>query len=103
MKLTWAKLTPDMVARQMAKAISDGIEAAVTPLAKRLDQLEKQSAETKFCGVYQRALTYQRNNFVAEKGTLWCCVKDAPAGRPGESPDWQLVVQKGRDGRDVRA
>lgn len=51
-------------------------------------------------GVFKEGEPYQAGNAVTFGGQLYLAQKDAPAGKPGESPDWRLAVKKGRDGRD---
>lgn len=78
-----------------------GMKAMVEPLMKRVAMLEgamKQMRTMGFRGVYQRALApeYRKNSLVTFDGALWFCLKDAPTGSPGQSPDWQLCSKAGR-------
>jgi len=50
-------------------------------------------------GVYKGDRTYERGDAVTADGSYWIAQKDAPAGKPGQSPDWRLAVKKGRDGK----
>lgn len=43
-----------------------------------------------------RALDYQRGDVVTHKGSAWIAVRDA-AMEPGDTPEWQLMVKRGRD------
>lgn len=45
---------------------------------------------------------YARGDAVTFDASLWIAQKDAPAGKPGQSPDWRLAVKKGRPGKDGR-
>jgi hypothetical protein len=50
-------------------------------------------------GVYKADRTYDRGDAVTCDGSYWIAQKDAPSGKPGQSPDWRLAVKKGRDGK----
>jgi hypothetical protein len=50
-------------------------------------------------GVYKADRTYERGDAVTADGSYWIAQKDAPTGKPGQSPDWRLAVKKGRDGK----
>jgi len=50
-------------------------------------------------GVYKSDRTYERGDAVTADGSYWIAQKDAPQGKPGQSPDWRLAVKKGRDGK----
>lgn len=50
-------------------------------------------------GVYKSDRTYERGDAVTADGSYWIAQKDAPSGKPGQSPDWRLAVKKGRDGK----
>lgn len=51
-------------------------------------------------GVFKADEQYRHGNVVTWGGSAWIAQKSAPAGKPGESPDWRLAVKHGRDGRD---
>jgi hypothetical protein len=74
---------------------------ALKALEGRVAALEKSLEQRSYKGVYDGAVTYQRHNIVTKNGCMWVALKDT-YGVPGESPDWQLAVKKGRNGRDVR-
>lgn len=50
-------------------------------------------------GVWKADRTYERGDAVTGDGSYWIAQKDAPSGKPGQSPDWRLAVKKGRDGK----
>lgn len=50
-------------------------------------------------GVWKSDRTYERGDAVTADGSYWIAQKDAPSGKPGQSPDWRLAVKKGRDGK----
>lgn len=43
---------------------------------------------------------YSLNNSTSYNGSLWISRVSNNKSKPGESPDWQLAVRKGRDGKD---
>jgi len=51
-------------------------------------------------GVFKPDTQYRTGNGVTYGGNWWMAQKDAPAGKPGETPDWRMCVRKGRDGKD---
>ena len=51
-------------------------------------------------GVFREGDAYHKGDGVTFGGSFWIAQKDAPEGKPGNSPDWRLAVKKGRDGRD---
>lgn len=46
-----------------------------------------------YTGVYKPGENYQRGNFTTWGGSLWLALRDTKA-KPGETPDWKLVVKK---------
>lgn len=50
-------------------------------------------------GVWKVDREYERGDAVTADGSYWIAQKDAPIGKPGQSPDWRLAVKKGRDGK----
>lgn len=55
----------------------------------------------KFQDVYQAGRSYVVGDVVLWGGNLWHC-KAATSVRPGDAaPQWQLIVRRGRDGRDA--
>jgi hypothetical protein len=51
------------------------------------------------CGIHKTGDAYQLGDVVTRGGSYWVA-KVATRGTPGESPDWRLVVKRGRDGKD---
>jgi hypothetical protein len=74
---------------------------ALEALEARVAALEKSLEQRSYQGVHDAARTYQRHNLVTKNGSLWIALKDTYA-IPGESPDWQMAVKRGRDAREVR-
>lgn len=96
----------------VAGVIKQYTDAAVVPLLKRLDALEREAAELKaagaktlgdfYRGVWQPAQfdSYQRGMAVTHDGCLWIARAETRA-KPGTNDDWQLAVKRGRDGKDA--
>lgn len=54
-----------------------------------------------YCGVYVDGKSYERGDVVTWAGSTWHC-HDTTTTRPGEgSKSWQLMVKRGRDGKDA--
>ena len=51
-------------------------------------------------GIYSESREYAANDAVTFGGSVWIAKHDAPAGKPGNSDDWQLAVKRGQAGRD---
>jgi hypothetical protein len=49
-------------------------------------------------GVYAPGTTYTRGQLATWSGSLWLSQSDTST-KPGESPDWKLVVKRGADGK----
>jgi hypothetical protein len=45
---------------------------------------------------------YEAGDVVTWSGGSWHCTAATTTGKPGESPDWVLIVKRGRDGKDAR-
>lgn len=72
----------------------------VNPLKRRIEELENQQKEFRYCGVWAHG-KYHKGNFVTHNGSLWHCDRDTDRV-PGKSNDYTLCVKHGRDGRDDR-
>jgi hypothetical protein len=53
-----------------------------------------------YCGVYVRGKTYDAGEVVTDGGSAFHCQRLTGAA-PGSSPDWVLMVKRGRDGKDA--
>ena len=51
-------------------------------------------------GIYAEAQTYAVGDCVTYDGSTWHCQTPTTGHKPGTSPDWRLIVKRGRDGRD---
>ena len=54
-----------------------------------------------YVGVYVAGKTYDPSDLVTDHGSLFYCNRITTA-RPGQSPDWKLMVKRGQDGKDAR-
>jgi len=54
-----------------------------------------------YVGVYVAGKTYDPSDLVTDHGSLFYCNR-ITTGRPGQSPDWKLMVKRGQDGKDAR-
>jgi hypothetical protein len=80
----------------------DRLQTAVREQETRLCEIER--AGTKFMGVYQRAMDYQRGAMTTHEGATWVCVADeAMHGEvPGKSFAWQMSEKSKRNaGKDA--
>jgi len=73
--------------------------AEIDALKMRLDKIESAGTWMTYQGVYQRAQDYSKGSVVTHSGSAWIALTDIPGGIPGHTPDWQLMVKRGRDAR----
>jgi hypothetical protein len=78
------------------------IREATAPLLARIEQLESRPTLT-YKGVWTAGGQYAVGSIVTCKGSVWHCNIAATDARPGETPNWQLMVRAVRDGKDLRA
>lgn len=76
-------------------------------LKARIEELEshkKQMEEygIRYCGVWQRAIgdLYKKGAVVTHDGSAWVCVKDFPELEPGTCNEWQMLVRRGKEGKE---
>jgi len=55
----------------------------------------------RYSGVHVAGKTYDTGDVVTAAGSAWYCSRTT-TGAPGSSPDWQLMVKRGRDARAPR-
>lgn len=75
---------------------SDGIatrEELQAEFEKRVAELNVRTFADIYQGVYKPGESYTRSNFTTWGGSLWLALVDTKA-KPGETPDWKLVVKK---------
>lgn len=65
---------------------------------QRFGELQVRTFADVYQGVYEPNRTYTRGLLTTWGGSLWLSQSDTKT-KPGESPDWKLVVKKGSDGR----
>ena len=87
------KIDYDRVAAELFKAIDKRLE----PILTRIATLE--ATGIKYCGVWQRALRYERGDVTTDGGSAWIALKQVEGVRPGDGDGWQLMVKAGRDAR----
>jgi len=82
---------------------ADGIatrEEIVAIVEERAADINVRSFADVYQGVYENGKLYTRGLLTTWGGSLFLSKADTKA-RPGESQDWQLVVKRGADGKDV--
>lgn len=108
------------LARRVASLETSGgdLHVAVGELRARLDGLEainplpgppgppgppgrdgvdgKDGAGLQYLGVHVGGKSYDAGDVVTHGGSAWYCGRST-TGAPGASPDWQLMVKRGRD------
>lgn len=57
------------------------------------------TASVLYRGVW-RPGTHERGDMVTRDGSTWHCNAETTTAEPGKSPDWQLAVKRGNNGRD---
>lgn len=89
--------TPGVAGERGADGIStrEEIEAVVE---QRNAEVQVRTFADVYQGVYENGKLYARGLLVTWGGSLWLSLADTKA-KPGESPEWRLVVKKGADGR----
>ena len=64
----------DWFRKELLPTIGRYVEAQLKPLRKRIEELE--ASGIKYCGVYQRALTYKRGDVVTHDGARHTALRD---------------------------
>ena len=100
---SWRQVfVPLLLAARNAHQSNKALRAELVTLRARLDALERAPRGLTYSGTWQRSALYQRHAGVSHHGSVWCVVVDETRSEPGSSRDWQLVVKRGADGRDMR-
>lgn len=96
----------------LAPVIIGAIDKRQSPILKRIELLERENAELKaavaktfadcYRGTWQPAAfdPYPRGIAVTHDGSLWLARTETRA-KPGTNDDWQMIVKRGRDGKDA--
>ena len=83
-------------AKLLLQTIGRYVNAQVLPLKARIAELETRLEEVekngvRYCGVYQRALSYRRGDQVTHEGARHTALREiAPCEAPLKSEGWQL-------------
>jgi hypothetical protein len=95
-ELTFSGWTRDE-ATVLLRKVGVWVEAQVKPLREEIAALKAQIKELeqrKFCGVFQRALSYKSGSQVTFHNGLWIAITDVePNECPGQSLKWQLALR----------
>jgi len=81
-----------------------GADGAASPeeiqaiVEARVAEIQVRTFADLYQGVYENEKLYTRGLLVTWGGSLWLSLAETRA-KPGENPDWRLVVKKGADGR----
>lgn len=96
----------------LATAIAITVKEYVAPLLKRIEQLEAENIDLRaqlkflketgvnFRGPFEDGKTYMVGDAVQRGGNVWRARASTSDKPPAEA--WQLVIRKGRDGKDGR-
>ena len=73
-------------------------------MAERLQRMEESLSDLsdnglRFRGFYRDGLKAKRGDAFTHDGSCWRAMRDTDDKPHNESPDWQLVARKGRDGK----
>ena len=71
-------------------------------LERRIAALEQRPAGLKYVGTWDAEIDYAPNEAATFGGSIWIARSPSRGLRPGEGPEWQLAVKRGRDGRAAR-
>lgn len=80
---------------------ADGIatrEEIHSAIEERVGEIQVRTFADIYQGVYENGRLYTRGLLATWGGSLWLSKVETRA-KPGESPDWRLVVKKGADAR----
>lgn len=80
---------------------ADGIatrEELNSLIEERWGELQVRTFADVYQGVYENGRLYERGLLTTWGGSLWLSQAETKA-KPGESPDWRLIVKKGADGK----
>src|SRR5262245_47461457 len=84
----------------MLDTMAQYVREQVAPLRKRIDELEADLGERKFCGPWQEGVDYKKHNETMYGGSCWVCMVGTTGSKPStDNPAWSLKTKRGRDGR----
>jgi hypothetical protein len=79
---------------------TEPLRKRIEMLERKLDGLETRQGQFRYCGVWNSEHIYFEGNFVTKGGSLWHAFRQTTQ-QPGDGSDWQLCVQRGKDGKDA--
>jgi hypothetical protein len=99
-------MNPEEFAKRSAQLTKEYVARQLEPLQKQLEALEARLAVAedrgfRYRGTWSASTQFNDGDAVSHDGSLWLA-KASTRDRPGTSPHWQLIVKRGRDGRDAR-
>jgi hypothetical protein len=82
----------------IAKAVSEHLAENVLPILKELQDMRQRMSEIedrglKYCGIYQRVLSYQRGDVVTCDGSLWISTCATTGVKPGDGAVWVMITK----------
>lgn len=89
---------------ELAAVVTEAIGIAIAPLVERLKALETRFKDIETRGLIHKgtwdSLTvYRPGDVVTWSGSAWHCNELHSGGRPGASPSWNILAQRGREGK----
>ena len=91
---------PREVSSLTLAALNHGALLGLVWLAGRIEKLESNPIE--YAGRHYADKSYRKNQLATHNGRLWICIAGETREQPGNSPDWDMVANKGRDGKDAQ-
>lgn len=74
-----------------------GLDGRITAMEARINLIESQTKNFAYLGTWEAGRSYKQHNAVTSTGNLWIARAATTTQKPGDGPDWQLAVRKGRD------
>jgi hypothetical protein len=89
---------------QFIKTLDAQAYDSLVEMAERVEQLEQSLREIadngfRYRGYWREGMKAKRGDAYTESGSLWWAVRNTDDRPCYESPDWQIAVRKGRDGK----
>jgi hypothetical protein len=87
----WAFVKAGREKREALEQEVKALKQEVKALKQEVEALKAQPKSLDYCGVWQRAIEYRRNQATTHRGSIWSCLTDARGIEPGTAPAiWQL-------------
>jgi hypothetical protein len=78
----------------LAAAFGKHHRQLIRDMEKRIAAMERgEVLGTKFCGVWQRQMSYAAGNLATHKGAMWHCNVAATGVEPGDGKIWTLAAK----------